>query len=325
LRQDEGWVELSSGSIADVSWQDAWERARKTLDGVTRRRVRGSTSDVEIALLDWGGEGDLVLLHHATGFCGATLAPIAKALSDRYRVIAIDARGHGESTSVDPTGDPNPYDWKTLAADLRTAVGEILEITGRDRVELAIGHSFGGALILDSAESAPALFGNILLCDPVILESVAAKEAERRSGGPDLAAAARKRRDRFPTHAEAFEHFRSRRFFASFTPEALALYVGEGTGPTADGDFALKCKREVEAAIFSSAAPSNLFPDADKVTADVTFLHASQGNFSRERYAALAGLMPSARVESLDAGHLFPLEEPERVLEAIEELIPLGK
>jgi pimeloyl-ACP methyl ester carboxylesterase len=309
----------------DVGWQDAWERALKTIAGVTRRRVRSSTADVEIALLDWGGDGDLVLLHHANGFCGATLAPIANALRSRYRVVAMDARGHGDSTSVRPDSDPNPYDWKVLSADLRSAVHEILEITERDRLELAIGHSFGGALILDAAQNEPALFGNILLCDPVIVESVAAKEIERRSGGPDLATGARKRRDRFPTRADAYAHFHSRGIFSNFTPEALALYVGEGIGPTPDGDFQLKCRREVEAAIFSSADLTDLFVDADKVTADVTFLHAAQGNFSRERYNSLAARMASARVEGLDVGHLFPLEEPEQVLRAVDELIPLRK
>jgi pimeloyl-ACP methyl ester carboxylesterase len=308
-----------------VGWQDAWERAQKTMDGVTRRRVRSSTPDVEIALLDWGGDGDLVLLHHANGFCGATLAPIANALSDRFRVVAMDARGHGDSTSVGPGEDPNPYDWKVLAADLRAAMHEILEITERDRVELAIGHSFGGALILDSAQNEPALIGNILLCDPVIVESVTAKEIERRSEGPNLAAGARRRRDRFQSRAEAYDHFHSRGIFANFTPEALALYVGEGIGPTMDGEFELKCRREVEAAIFSSAALTDLFVDADKVTADVTFLHAGQGNFSRERYDSLAARMASARVEGLDVGHLFPLEEPEQVLRAVDELIPLRK
>ncbi len=314
-------MELSSGSSVDVGWKDAWERAGKMIDGVIRRRVRGSTPDVEIALLDWGGEGDLVLLHHANGFCGATLAPIANALSDRYRVVAMDARGHGDSTSVRPIGDPNPYDWKRLAADLRAALRDILEIAERDRVELAIGHSFGGTLILDSAASEPSLFGKLLLCDPVIVESVVPGEDQSRSRGPDLATGARKRRDRFSTRAEAFAHFRSRGLFVNFSPEALALYVGEGIGPTPDGDFALKCKPEVEAAIFSSAALTDLFAEADKVTADVTFLHALRGNFSRERYDALASRMPSARVESLDVGHLFPLEEPERVVAIVDEMI----
>jgi len=324
-RRAEGWIALSSETDIEMSWKEAWDRGRKSMDGATRRRVPGSTPGVEISLLDWGGEGDLIFLHHANGFCAATLAPIANALSDRYRVVAMDCRGQGDSTSVDPTGDPNPYDWERLAADLRVAVHSILEIAGRDRVELAIGHSFGGALILYAAQSEPALFSNILLCDPVIVERIKPSENQSPPRGLDMAAGARKRRDRFPTRAVAFEHFRTRGLFAAFPPEALALYVGEGIGPTPDGDFALKCKPEIEAAVFLNAAASDVFAHADKVTADVTFVHAERGNFSRETYNELAGRMPSAQVEGLDAGHLFPLEEPEQVLAIVDRLIQHSK
>ncbi len=320
-RRIEGWIELSRGQKDEVSWQDAWEHARKTIDGVTRRRVQGSQPDVEIAVLDWGGQGDLVLMHHANGFCGATLAPIASALRGRYRVVAVDARGHGDSTSVEPTGNPDPYAWKVLAADLLAATHEILEIVERDRVELAIGHSFGGALILDSAQRKPALFGKILLCDPVIVEAVDTGDETTRPRGPELAVGARKRRNFFPTREAAFEHFRSRGIFADFTPEALALYVGEGIGATPNGEFGLKCRREIEAAIFSSAALTDLDSGADEITADVLFVHALRGNFSRQRYDDLASRIPSARVESLDLGHLFPMEEPERVLAIIDDLM----
>lgn len=311
---------MGSGTSVELSWEDAWERAQKTIAGATRRRVRGGAPDVEIALLDWGGDGDLLLIHHANGFCAATWAPIANALSDRFRVVAMDARGHGDSTSIRPNEDPNPYDWKRLAADLRAAVYDVLELTGRDRVELGIGHSFGGALMLDADENEPLLFGKLLLCDPVILASAPAAENESPSRGPDLAAGARKRRDRFSSRAEAFEHFRSRGLFANFTPESLALYVGEGIGPTPDGDFALKCRPEVEAAVFSSAALTDLFAKATEVSADVTFVHAERGNFSRETYDSLASRMPRARVEGLDVGHLFPLEEPGRVVDIVGEM-----
>jgi len=276
-------------------------------------------------VLDWGGEGDLVLLQHANGFCAATLAPIAKALSSRHRVVSLDVRGHGDSTPVEPAVEPDPYDWKFLSADLRAAVREILDLVERDRVALAIGHSFSGALLLDSAQKEPSLFGRLLLCDPVILESENPGEGGPRARGESMAMGARKRRDRFGTRAEAYEHFRSRALFANFTTEALALYVGEGLGPTADGDFVLKCTPEVEAAIFSSVALKDFLANVDRVTADVTFIHALRGNFERARYDAVATRIANARVESLDVGHLFPMEEPGRVLEIVEKLMSQQK
>jgi pimeloyl-ACP methyl ester carboxylesterase len=308
-------------SKTESDWKDAWARASQNLEGVTRRRVRGGSPGVEIALLDWGGTGDLALLHHANGFCGATLAPIAKALSSRFRVVAVDARGHGDSTHPEPGADVEPFHANTFIADLVAALPPILELVGRDRVELAIGHSIGGAVVLGAAEEVPDLFARILLCDPVIFPAMTPEQKASRTRGSVMVEGALKRRERFPSREEAFEHFRTRSLFSQFPAEALALYVAEGLGPTADGDFALKCDREVEAAIFGGGAMIDLYDRADRVTAEVLFLHALRGNFVRDVYDRLAAKMPRARVESLDVGHLFPMEAPAEVLAAVERLL----
>ncbi|HEB89770.1 MAG TPA: alpha/beta fold hydrolase [Deltaproteobacteria bacterium] len=315
MRVETGLDRESTKSTKKGGWAEAWSRAERMLAGVTRRRVQGGRPDVEIALLDWGGEGELVLLHHANGFCGATLAPVASSLRDRFRVIAIDARGHGDSTAlaVDPASDA--YAWTNLASDLEVAVPQILDLTGRSSVALAIGHSLGGALVLAAAQREPALFERILLCDPVILPRMTAQEKSRHVRESGLAAATLKRRNRFPTREVAFDHLRSRGLFARFTPEALALYVGEGTRPTEDGEIGLKCDRRVEAAIFSGGGVIDLYTDAHRVMAEARFIHALGGNFSRARYDDLAGRMNDARVDSLEVGHLFPMEEPGRVVE----------
>ena len=69
---------------------------------------------VEIALLDWGGDGPLVLMHHANGFCAGTLGLVAEALVPAFRVIGMDARGHGDSSK--PEG-PEAYGWDHFALD----------------------------------------------------------------------------------------------------------------------------------------------------------------------------------------------------------------
>jgi len=46
------------------------------LSRVRRRKLALRDSAIEIALLDWGGEGPLALLHHANGFCAAAWAPL---------------------------------------------------------------------------------------------------------------------------------------------------------------------------------------------------------------------------------------------------------
>ncbi len=304
-----------------TTWEEAWEAGRACLAGARRIRVEGASPEVEIAGLDWGGQGDLILMHHANGFCAATLAPIAQALRDRYRVVSIDGRGHGDSTPVPPGGDPDPYAWQTLAADVRGATRRILERTGHARVALAVGHSFGGALLLRAASLEPADFARLLLCDPVVLPPIAPRDRRDPPKSSGLAAATRRRRDRFPSREAAFEHCRSRRLFADFTPEALALYVGEGMRETGEGDLALKCDREIEAAIFDGGGTDELIGEVESVSAEVVFLHAQRGNFSRAFYETVSARMPRARVESVAAGHLFPLEQPHLVIERIEEML----
>ena len=79
-----------------------------------QRRVAGSEPGVEIALLEWGGEGPVVLAHHANGFCAGTWGEVAEALAPRFRFIAMDARGHGDSSKPE---DPGAYVWDRFVAD----------------------------------------------------------------------------------------------------------------------------------------------------------------------------------------------------------------
>lgn len=308
-------------SQVESDWEEAWAGASRLLEGVTRRRFRGASPDVEIAVLDWGGEGELALLHHANGFCGATLASIAKSLSSRFRVLAVDARGHGDSTR--PQGGPvaESIHAGAFIADLVALLPQIFELTGHDQLTLGIGHSIGGAVILGAAEQRPDWIAKILLCDPVIFPEMTAEQKAARTRGSPMVEGALKRRNRFASRAEAFEHFRERSLFADFPPEALALYVGEALAPTVDGDLALKCDPEVEAATFAGGAMIDLFGAADRVKAEVLFLHALRGNFARAVYDDLAARIPRARVESLDVGHLFAMEAPDQVLTAVDRLI----
>jgi pimeloyl-ACP methyl ester carboxylesterase len=64
-----------------------------------------STQGVRVALHDLGGPDDptapVLLFAHATGFCGQVWEPTAAPLTDRYRCLAIDLRGHGVSETPD--------------------------------------------------------------------------------------------------------------------------------------------------------------------------------------------------------------------------------
>ena len=98
--------------------------------------------------LDWGGEGPLLHLGHATGYCAGVYTPLAERLTSRLRVLGLDDRGHGK-TSV--PADPRKLEnWKIFTEDLAAFV------RGRGSPVVALGHSRGGTASLMLAVQYPA-------------------------------------------------------------------------------------------------------------------------------------------------------------------------
>src|SRR5262249_25443959 len=85
----------------------------------------------------WGdGAAPAMVMLHGFQDHGKSYARTAAALADRWRVIAPDLRGHGESEWVGAGGDYHFYDY---FFDVMTLVDQL----ALDRFVLA-GHSMGG-------------------------------------------------------------------------------------------------------------------------------------------------------------------------------------
>ena len=286
--------------------------ARALLARAARRSV--PLPGGEIALLDFGGDGPPLLLHHANGFCKGVLALLAEALRPRFRPFAMDARGHGDSARPEA---PGSYAWARFAEDFAGVAEWVAAECRVARLPLAAGHSFGGTSLLGAAKRRPDLFERIVLVDPVVpprLEDLP-PEGSQRVGS--LVERASKRRHEWSSRAEARAFFAERELFARFHPTALDLYVLDGLRERADGSVELKCPGAVEAAIFAGGGEVDVAALARGVATPALWLWAALGSFSRERYRALAASMARARVETLVAGHLAPMERPELVAEAI--------
>jgi pimeloyl-ACP methyl ester carboxylesterase len=289
---------------------------------VVRRRLVLPQRGVEIALLEWGGDGGggdgpLVLMHHANGFCAGTLGLVAEALSPAFRVIGMDARGHGGSTK--PEG-PAAYRWAEFALDV-LAVAEALAPAHGGRVAVGLGHSFGGTAMLGAAARHPALFERLVLVDPVLPtppDVAAADDPERAARGARLVDGARRRRSVWKSRAEARAHFASRSLFRHWLPEALDLYVEYGLHERSDGQVELACPGAVEAAIFGAAGELDVVALAcAAASVPATVLRARRGDFPRATFERVLAAMPRARLVDVDAGHLIPMERPELVVREV--------
>lgn len=291
------------------------------LNGVRRLALALPGRGVEIAALDWGGEGPLALMHHANGFCAATWAPVAERIRRRFRVVAIDARGHGDSSK--PEG-PEAYSWLLFLEDLVSIAERLTSDLGYERVSLAAGNSFGGTLSACAAAVRPKLFERVVMLDPVVRpseEMLRSLEldfpAARRRG--DIVEMARRRRGVWPSRAEALESYRTKNTFAHWDPRALDLYVEEGMRDRADGQVELKCPPEIEASVYTMNQTVDLFAYAPRVRAPTLVAAAEAGHFPRVLFERLVEELPEGRLVSLKGGHLLPMEDPDATAELLIE------
>jgi pimeloyl-ACP methyl ester carboxylesterase len=287
------------------------------LRGVERRRIELPGRGIEMAVLDWGGDGPLALLHHANGFCAGTWGLLVDRLRPHYRVVALDARGHGDSTSP----PPGPaYRWTEFLDDL-IALAERLAQERDAPIALGIGNSFGGLVTAYAAALRPKLFERVALLDPVIrppehlidemrkrMPSLPA--ADFRGRGNPMAVAARNRKQVWPSREVAREVWAGKEMFRNWDPRALTLYVDEGMRDRPDGRVELKCCGEVEAAVFEASGVLDIFDVAHEIEVPVLLLRAGRGYFPMVVYEEIVARMSHGRVLELDIDHLMPMHNP---------------
>jgi pimeloyl-ACP methyl ester carboxylesterase len=297
------------------------------LEDVGRRRITLG-SGVEIALLDWGGRGPLALLHHANGFCAGLWGLVAERLRPHFHLVAMDARGHGESSKPPP--EPRHYAWERFGEDAGEVARRLSDEHGAP-IALGLGHSFGGTALMMAAAAAPERFERLVLVDPVLASpaffaarAALASKPSTSEENRDLSTGARRRRQSFESRAEAREGWASRKAFAAWQPRALDLYAQFGLRERAEGGVELACPSEIEATIFDQARVFDVLPVAARVRTPTRMLCAERGNFPRAIFDQVAARMADARVIDVAAGHLVPMERPELVVDAVLDWYGLG-
>jgi len=271
-------------------------------------RVALSTG-VELALVDFGGEGPLCLLHHASGFCAVVWRRIAERLRMRYRVLGYDARGHGDSS-----GGPS-YTWRAFADDLGELGERVCAALGHERVALCAGHSLGGTAAVLAALQAPALFERLVLIDPVLVSAeLAAEMAVRPDGSTTASLSTRMRQAVFASHAEARALWASQALYRDFQPDVLEDYLQGSLRLAADGRLQLKCSPRIEASIYALGETRGVFAP---LVPPALLLSALGSRFAagHERLALAA---PGVELRRVAAGHLMPMEQPDLIVQAIE-------
>ena len=138
-------------------------------------------SGLRLAYRDYAGEGRPVVLLHGVASNARIWSPVAPLLTPRFRVLAVDQRGHGQSDKPS-----SGYDFPSVVGDVR----ELIEALGLER-PLVAGHSWGGNVALELAARHPERVAGLVLVDGGFMEISARpgmtwERAERELAPPDL-------------------------------------------------------------------------------------------------------------------------------------------
>jgi len=105
------------------------------------------------------GTGEPVICLHGLGGTKASFLPTVGALADRFRVIAVDLPGFGESDKPIAA----PYDAPYFAR----ALFGLMDALGLERSHL-VGNSMGGRIAIEAGLLEPARVGRIVLLSPAL-------------------------------------------------------------------------------------------------------------------------------------------------------------
>lgn len=278
-----------------------------------------SSDGVSVAVHELAGTPDLppLLISHATGFHAHCYVPIARALGHRFRVLALDYHGHGESAPVPDW----TVDWVHFGDDA-LAVSQAIAPDGG---LVGFGHSMGGAGLLMAAHGRPELFRQLVVFEPIA----------HQPGGPELSddelrtipiiAGAMRRRNRFPSFEDAYDNFRGKPPMSLMTDEVLRNYVDYGFRQIVDEQdqpaVELRCDPEVEAGIFMTGRSNGLWPKLSEVTTPALVVGGMVEPMQPSSWTEpIADQLPNGEYLLLDhQTHFGPFSHPAETAELIDQ------
>ncbi|MCY3880942.1 MAG: alpha/beta hydrolase [Chloroflexi bacterium] len=270
----------------------------------TYRERTATSGDLRLAYQEWGSDGGPVILAlHGFGVSGHMFDEFGQRAADRYRLINLDQRGHGDS-EWSPDGD---YTREAFVADVEAVREEL----GLERFIL-MGHSMGGLNAVEYTFQHPERVSALVLVD---VGPEAAKEGVdnimRFTRGPDELD--------FDEFVQNAMRFNTRR-----TEENIRERMRHRLRPLENGKWTWKFDkrfREGEGAVRSGSQLSSdeLWRRFRELAPPVLLIRGEQSDIlSQEVADRTAGEIRNARLVVVPgAGHSVPGDNPDGFTSAI--------
>ena len=255
-----------------------------------------------IAVWEWPGDPPDTLLMHGIGNYGRYWDLLADEVAGRLRLVAPDARGHGDS--------PRPSTGYAPADFVDDAV-RVIDAKTSGRV-VVVGHSMGGYHAVALTLAQPQHVAGLVLVDVgPKSEPTGLGRAQRLTLG---------RPDRFADEAAAlaYLHETSPGYSDAVYANRMA-WVFRRDG----GALVWKSSKDALRQILENTA-SRSWPDVwarlGEITVPVLIVRGTRSpSFAAETAQQMIATLPQAQVIALDAGHNVALEQPKALADVVTQ------
>ena len=265
-----------------------------------------SRGAVRLHHLDWGNHGrHPIVLVHGSRLHAHVWNHFSRRFSERYHVIALDQRGHGESGWAGQDG----YQLEHFYEDLRAVV----EARKLPRFTL-IGHSLGGRVSMLYAHRHPETLERLVLVDitpgrpPVAPGTVDPDDARTAPGEFDSIEAALAHLKRLMSRAPA---------------DLIEESVRQGMRRTESGRYTWKYDPAFLKGARSRSVGLDLWSAVKSIPTPTLLQYGSHSNVVNAELAARMGeTMPRCTVERVEnAGHGLFTDQPEVFADSVERFL----
>jgi pimeloyl-ACP methyl ester carboxylesterase len=250
------------------------------------------------------GDGPAVVLLHCTMSSKNQWRALAAELESRYRVVALDLYGYGDTPMPANTADFTLLDEADLVAALLDQI-----LPPEEAVHL-VGHSYGGAVALHFCHSFPSRVRSLTAFEPVAFHLL--------SGDDPALAGVREMMAQLNALMEAGLPGEAVRVFLDFWsgPGTFASYP-----PRLQKDFTARAEKLLLdfRALTHTAVTAE---DYRNLPLPVTLLAGRSSKAPALRVSeVLAEILPNCSRVWVDTGHMGPLTDPDAVNVIIKEAL----
>ncbi|MBF8298973.1 MAG: putative hydrolase [Dehalococcoidia bacterium] len=279
--------------------------------------------DVRIHYTDWGGSGPPLVLLHGGRLTGRSWDAVARGLSSDFHVIAMDARGHGDS---DKPARGYSYDQRLTDLD------RFLDAMSWKQA-FGMSHSTGAMAMALHGVKHPGRLTKLVLIEPPArpfrpdaparAEGQPAAQGAGRAGGARNAPAQQRRG--WPSRPELEAYLRAHPETGLWREDVLMDVVREGAAALPDGSVEMKWSPNAYNPDDQALNTYSLVQEAPNIKVPTFLMYGTRGIGQEEGYRAFAKGLPQSKLMIVEgAGHNIYMEDPDLVINAVRSFLKSG-